>query len=141
MWIRSKSKAAKETPKFRELDVPRRNTLIKYKSLSSINTLKASLTVVPSSPLNIIVTPKMANPIPNIYPTWDDGVPLTLAILHEILTNIFKTLPKFDATIERIAYEHCMDVANLTKTHNIQHEYIMVRLLALSFKGKVLDWY
>ena len=40
-----------------------------------------------------------------------------------------------------MAYEHYVDVAGLAKIHNIQHEDVMVRLLAQSFKGKVLDWY
>jgi len=62
-------------------------------------------------------------------------------MLHDILENVFKTLPRFEATIEKIAYEHCVDVVNLAKIHNIQHEDVMVRLLAQSFKGKVLDWY
>ena len=83
----------------------------------------------------------MANLAQNIYPAWNNGVPLALTVLHDILENVFKTLPKFDATLEKIAYEHCVDVASLAKIHNIQHEDIMVRLLAQSFKGKVLDWY
>jgi len=72
----------------------------------------------------------MANLVPNIYLAWDDGVPLTLSVLHEILANVFKTLLEFDATTERTSYEHYMDVVGLAKTHNIQHEDIMVRLLA-----------
>jgi len=62
-------------------------------------------------------------------------------VLHDIPANVFKTLLEFDATSEKIAYEHCVDVAGLAKIHNIQHEDVMVRLLAQSFKGKVLDWY
>jgi len=62
-------------------------------------------------------------------------------MLHDISKNVFKTLPEFDATIEKIAYEHYVDVVDLAKIHNIQHEDIIVRLLAQSFKGKVLDWY
>jgi len=62
-------------------------------------------------------------------------------VLHDIPTNVFKTLPKFDATTKKIAYEHYVDVVNLAKIHNIHHEDVMVILLAHSFKGKVLDWY
>jgi len=90
MWIRSKFKVAKKAPKFRELDVPRRKTLIKSISLSNIDTLKASFTPVPISPPNIIVNSKMAKPIPNIYPTWNDGVPLALVVLHDIMVNVLK---------------------------------------------------
>lgn len=115
MWIRYKSKAAKKAPKFRELIVLRRKTLIKSKSLSNINILKVSFTSVPVSPPNIIIAPKMANPIPNIYPAWNDGVPLSLVVLHDILSNIFKTLPEFNAMIKRTTYEHYMDVADLAK--------------------------
>lgn len=68
-------------------------------------------------------------------------MPLALAMLHDNPTNIFKTLPEFDATLEKIAYEHYVDVTSLAKTHNIQHKDVMVRLLAQSFKGKVFDWY
>jgi len=66
---------------------------------------------------------------------------LALVALHDIPRNVFKTLPKFDATTDNITYEHCVDVAGLAKFHNIQHEDVMVRLLAQSCKGKVLDWY
>lgn len=66
-------------------------------------------------------------------------VPLALATLHDILGNVFKTLPEFNATTNKTAYEHCVDVAGLAKFHNIQHEDVMLRLLAQSFKGKVLD--
>lgn len=83
----------------------------------------------------------MANPASNIYPTRDNGIPLYLVSLHDIPSNVFKTLLEFDATMKKIAYEHCVDVVNLAKIHNIQHEDIMVRLLVQSFKGKVLDWY
>lgn len=130
MWTRYRSNVVKEALKFRELDVLRRKTLIKSKSLNSIKILKASLIPIPINPPSITITPKMENPIPNIYPMWDDGVPLALTVLHEIAKNIFKTLLEFDVTIERTTYEHCVDVVDLAKTHNIQHEDIMVRLLA-----------
>jgi len=40
-------------------------------------------------------------------------------MVHDILANFFKTLLDFDATIEKITYEHYVDVANLAKIHNI----------------------
>ena len=141
MWTRSKTKEMKEAPNFRTLDAPKRKTLIKSRSLSSINNLESSFKSVPFN-LHIKTNlPKMANPTQNIYPTRDNGVPLALAMLHDILMNVFKTLPMFYATSKKIAYEHYVDVVGLDKIHNIQHEDVMVRLLAQAFKGKVIDWY
>lgn len=54
----------------------------------------------------------------------------SLSCFTRIPTGVFKTLPNFDVTIEKIAYEHYVDVANLCKIHNIQHEDVMVRPLA-----------
>lgn len=141
MWTRSRTRATKEASDFRILDDPRRKTLIKSKSLSSINNLASSFKPVP---FNLHIKTnfcKMANPAQNIYPAWENGVPLALAMLHDIQTNVFKTFPNFDATSEKIAYEHYVDVVGLAKIHNIQHEDVMIRLLAQSFKGKVLEWY
>jgi len=111
-------------------DAPKRKTLIKSKSLNSISTLES---FSKPEPFNFHIkntSPKMANPAQNIYPAWDNGVPIALAMLHDIPANVFKTLPKFDATSEKMAYEHYVDVAGLAKIHNIQHEDVMVRLLA-----------
>ena len=47
MWTRSKSKVAKEVLEFKELGVPKRETLIKSKSLSNIRTLVTSYKIVP----------------------------------------------------------------------------------------------
>jgi len=141
MWTRSKSKAAKEALDFKSLDAPKRKTLIKSKYLNSIESLKSSPKPVPFNLHTKTVVPQMANPVQNLYPTWDNGVPIALAVLHDIPTNVFKTVPEFDATTEKIAYEHCVDVVGLAKIHNIQHEDVMVRLLTQSFKGKVLEWY
>ena len=141
MWTRSRTRAAKEAPNSKTLDAPKRKTLIKFKSLSSINNLEPSFKPVPFNLHIKSNPPKMVNLAQNIFPTWDNGVPLSLAMLHDISVNIFKTLLEFDATSNKIAYEHYVDVADLAKTHNIQHEDIMVRLLAQSFKGKVLDQY
>ena len=129
MWTRSKSKEAKEVPKFKELGTPKRKTLIKSRSLSNINALKSSFKLVPSSLPNTTIAPKMANLVPNIYPAWNDGVPLALAILHDIPANVFKILSYFDVTTKRTTYEHYVDVFGLAKTHNIQHEDIMVRIV------------
>ena len=85
MWTRSKSKAAKEAQKFRKLGTPKRKTLIKSRSLSSISTLGSSFKSIPFSLSNISILPKMANLAPNIYPTWDNGVSLALVVLHNIL--------------------------------------------------------
>jgi len=51
-------------------------------------------------------------------------------MLHDILANVFKNLPMFDTTTEKTTYEHYVDVVSLAKIHNIQHEDVMVRLLA-----------
>lgn len=130
MWTRSKFKAAKEAPNFKTLDAPKRKTLIKSKSFSSINNLESSPKIVPFNLHTKVFFLQMANLTQNIYPTWDNGVPIALAVLHDIPANVFKTLPKFDATIEKITCEHYVDVAYLAKIHNIQHKDVMVRLLA-----------
>lgn len=61
MWTRSRIRATKEDSNFRTLDAPKRKTLIKSKSLSSINNLEFYFKLVP---FNIL---KMANPSQNIY--------------------------------------------------------------------------
>jgi len=126
MWNRSKSKVAKEAPDFKTLDAPKRNTLIKSKSLSSINNLESSPKPIPLNIHTKMIFVQMANPNENIYPTHDNGVPIALVMLHDISVNVFKTLVEFDATIEKIAYEHYVDVVDLVKIHNIQHEDVMV---------------
>jgi len=73
IWTRSKSKVEKDVPKFRELDVPKRKTLIKFISLGSISTLVTSYKLVPFNLPSKFVSPKMANPAPNIYLAWDKG--------------------------------------------------------------------
>lgn len=101
MWTRSRIKVAKEAIYFRTLDTPKRKILIKSKSLSSINNLESSFKLVPFN-LHIKTSIlKMANLAHNIYPAWDNGVPLALVALHDILTNVFKTLPEFDATSKK----------------------------------------
>ena len=92
MWTSSKSKIAKEVLQFRGLGIPKRNTLIKSRSLGSISTLGSSFNLVPFSLPSIIILPRMANTTPNIYPTWENGVLLALATLHDILGSVFKTL-------------------------------------------------
>jgi len=109
----------KETLYFKSLKAPRRKTLIKSKSLNSIESLESSPKLVPFNLHTDTISPQMANPAQNIYPTWDNGVPIALAMLHDISKNIFKDLPKFDATTEKTTYEHCVDVASLAKIHNI----------------------
>jgi len=130
MWTRSKSKVAKEAPDFRTLDAPKRKTLIKSKYLSSINNLESSPKPVPFNIHTKTIFLIMANLAQNIYLAWDNGVPIALAMIHDIPKNIFKTLHDFDATTKKIAYEHYVDVVDLAKIRNIQHEYVTVRLLA-----------
>ena len=130
IWTKSKSKVAKEALDFRTLNAPKRKTLIKSKYLSSINNLESSPKLIHFNLHTKTIFLRMANPVQNIYLAWDNGVPIALAVLHDSLANVFKTLAEFDTTSEKIAYEHCVDVANLAKIHNIQHEDVMVRLLA-----------
>lgn len=130
MWTRFRIKEAKEALDFKIFDAPKRNTLIKSKFLSSINTLESSFKPEPFNLHNKAHPSKMANQAQNIYLAWDNGVPITLDVLHDIPTNFFKILLYFDATLEKITYDHYVDVASLAKIHNIQHEDFMVRLLA-----------
>ena len=98
MWTRSKTKVVKEDPNFKTLDAPKRKTLINSKSLSNINNLESSFKPIPFN-LHIKTNlSKMANPAQDIYLAWDNGVPLALAMLHDIPTNIFITLLEFNAT-------------------------------------------
>ena len=92
MWTRSRTRATKEALDFRMLDAPKRKTLIKSKSLSSINNLESSFKLVPFNLHIKMNLPKMVNPTQNIYPAWDNGVPLALAMLNDIPANIFKNL-------------------------------------------------
>lgn len=125
MWTRSKSKDNKEVLDFKELGTSKRKTLIKSRSLGSINTLESPFKLVPFN-LHTRIASKMASLALNIYLAWDNGVPLALVALHDIPRNVLKTLPEFYATIEKIAYEQCVDVVILAKFHNIQHKNVMV---------------
>jgi len=39
------------------------------------------------------------------------------------------------------AFEHYKDVLNQARNYDVTIEDILVWLLAMSFKGKVIDWY
>jgi len=84
MWTGSKSKAAKEAPNFKSLDVPKGKTLINSKYLSTIDNLESFPKPVPFNLHTKIIFLQMANLAQNIYPAWDNGVSIGLAMLHDI---------------------------------------------------------
>jgi len=41
----------------------------------------------------------------------------------------------------KTSYEHYQAIVDMEKQHNTIHEDVMLRLLAMSFFDKILDWY
>jgi len=139
MFTRSKAKFSQEAPKFRGLTTPK-TRLRRAKSLTSLPKIQPSpfrspflISVTPSSPTVMAAQP--------VYPPFDGGVPLNLAHLDPIPSQCLKNLPYFDGTSHITPFEHCVAIVAQAKCHNVTQENVIVRLLALSFAGKVLDWY
>lgn len=74
----------------------------------------------------------------NIFLTWDNTNPLILPNnALEVPSKAIKATSYYDG-IEKIAYEHCQDIAFLATSFNITNNSMMMRLLALSFIGKMI---
>lgn len=76
----------------------------------------------------------------HIYPKWNMIGPLNLTNFTTIPSNTLKSLMNYDCS-KKSAYKHYLDVIAIRKIHTITEEDVMVRLLAQSFRGKILDWY
>ena len=57
-----------------------------------------------------------------------------------ILVATLKSLPYFTGEDQTTLVEHIKDVANLCALHHVTKDNVVVRLLAVSFKGKALQW-
>lgn len=59
----------------------------------------------------------------------------------DIPVAALKSLPYFPGEDQVTPIEHIQDVANLCALHHIMEDNVAMRLLAVSFKGKALEWY
>ena len=54
---------------------------------------------------------------------------------------ILKSVPEFTGESSTSPIEKCQEVPNVCNIHGVSKDDAMVRLLASSLKGKVLQWY
>ena len=72
------------------------------------------------------------------FVAFDAGNPLQIATHHDIPLAELKSLPYFTSENHVSAVERIRDVATLCGLHQVTHEDVALKLLATSFKVKVL---
>lgn len=74
--------------------------------------------------------------------TTINGVsPLLLAQRNDIQVSTLKSIPEFIGETSISPIEYIQEVSNIYNIHSITKDDVVVRLLASSLKGKVLQWY
>lgn len=67
---------------------------------------------------------------PQIYPKWNELEVLIISKHHDIPKSSLRSLQYYVDT-GKIVHEHCVDIIVMKKIHNIGHEVVMLKLLAM----------
>lgn len=106
-----------------------------------------------STPPTIITQPRLPSTLSNrtlvymklprvhAFATFNGGIPLLFSQRHDIPAFALKSIPEFTGETSISPLEHIQEVANVCIIHGITEDDVAVRILAISLKGKALQWY
>ncbi|KAH9298445.1 hypothetical protein KI387_030127, partial [Taxus chinensis] len=77
----------------------------------------------------------------NPYVNFTGSNPLTLNAQNSIPVAALKNIPYFTGENQTTPGDHVKDIANICAIHEINEMQVAVKMLASSFKGKVLQWF